>query len=316
MRNLNSRAAALALLAGAAGLPLWTQVLAQQAVDEPAAAEPAPQEAPESPPAAPAETSAREATGDQKAGAQALLEKSCETLVNLRSIKTRMLETVAIGDQQFKAVGSYLQGSDLKLRLELSIRLGTMEGSLLEVCDGSVLWTSRRVGDVARITRRNVREISQAASAVELNEATLIEAELGLGGLPALLASIRKSMAFDTLETQDINGETFRVIEGTWNDEMKAKFAANPTTAERLPDHVPDRIRIYFDASDLPRRIVYLKTAESGAPRPLVTIDFEDMVINPPISDGEFTYVPPDDVPKTDVTHQYIERLKAAGKAK
>ena len=304
MRNWSNPASALALIFLALGL---SKVAAQEA-SEPPAPEPPPQ-------TAPAQSDPADPDGEQNAAVnpQSVLERSRETLISVKSLRTRMIETVQIGSRRFRAEGTYVQGTDLRLRLELAVRVGGLDGELIEVCDGAVLLKYRRIGETARVTRRDVRAILSAASASPANlSQAILTAELGLGGLPALLASIEQTMTFDSASTQSIDGEDFDVIEGPWNSERRKQFDQTFGAGRALPEHIPDRVRLYFDGSNLPRRIVYLKrnTASEGL-FPMVSITFEDMVVNSPIEESQFRYDPPEHIPREDITHQYIQRLQA-----
>lgn len=242
---------------------------------------------------------------------RAVLERARENLISLKSLKANVRETVSLGNRRFKAEGAYLQGTDLKLRLEFTVRSGGIEGSLLEVCDGTILWTRKRIGDQTTLTRRDVRQILNAAAGGGNIAENILVAELGLGGLPALLASLERSMTFDRIERQEIDGTGFVIVEGGWNDQYRQRFQANSGAAGQLPDLVPDRVRIYFDAETLiPRRVQYLKArTETSLERPLVTLDFTDVVIDAPVSDSDFEFVPPEGVYAEDVTNKFIQKL-------
>ena len=267
--------------------------------------------------AAPQEKAA--STDEPKQDAGEILERARENLIGLKSVRAKILETVSIGNRRFKATGSYLQGTDMRLRLEYTVKAGGAEGALLEVCDGTILWSQQTIGDQTRLTRRDVRQILNAAASGGNVAENILIAELGLGGLPALLASLERSMTFDEIERQEIDGISFVIIGGTWNDEYRQRFRTSPTSSgsDRLPDLVPDRVKIYFDAETLfPRRIQYLKErTDTELEHPLVTLDFTDVVLDAPVSESEFQFEPPDNVYAEDVTNTYIEKLKPSAPA-
>ncbi|MCA9115977.1 MAG: hypothetical protein KDA79_12900 [Planctomycetaceae bacterium] len=250
-----------------------------------------------------------DSTRQQRRLANKTLKSAREKLLACRSIQTSLRETVSLGGRRFRAEGSYIQGADLKLRLDFSIQIGSTEGSLLEVCDGGVLWTRHQAGVQSRITRRDVRQILRAADGrVEQN---VLVAELGLGGLPALLAALDDSMVFNSWRKEEIDGRPFTLIEGAWKDSILSRFKGGKEDRP-LPEHIPDSVRIWFDEATLfPRRIMYLKSpAGEDWSRPMVTLDFLDVVLNAPVNDDEFYFVPPDGVVPRDVTNEYLQRLK------
>lgn len=256
---------------------------------------------------------------NEASGAVAIvtLEEARERLINYQSIQAKVLESVSIGDRQFRLSGSYLQGDGqkqltedgLKLRLEYQVSLGGTEGKLLEVCDGQLLWTLQTIGKEQRVTRRNVRQILQAALAAEATTETVLHAELGLGGLPGMLASIQKAVQFEKQWEQDYDGQAFVVIDGGWKSELRAKFVGPNASAEQpLPSFIPDRIRVYFDKAKLfPRRILYLKKNDAQKSlRPMVSIDFMDVETNKPVDEKAFVFKVPESVNLQDVTDEYL----------
>lgn len=290
----------------------YRQSLAQE-TDKPAATAPTAQQA-----AAAKKAAAEKAASDkaslrrnEASGAVAVisLEDAREKLINYQSIRAKVQESVSIGDRQFQLKGSYVQGDGLKLRLEYEVTLGGTQGKLVEVCDGQLLWAHQTVGKEQRVTRRNVRQILEAASSAERTTETLLHAELGLGGLPGMMASLQKSVQFEKQWEQDYDGQVFIVIDGTWKTELRSKFVGPNANAEQpLPSFVPDRIRVYFDkVSMFPRRILYLKKQEpSKSMRPMVSIDFLEVVTNEPVDESAFSFKVPENVDRQDVTDEYL----------
>ncbi len=290
----------------------FRQSLAQEK-EKPAATVPTAQQAAESKKAATQKAVTEKAATrkNEASGAVAVisLEDAREKLINYQSIRAKVLESVSIGDRQFQLKGSYLQGDGLKLRVEYEVTLGGTEGKLLEVCDGQLLWTQQTIGKEQRVSRRNVRQILEAAATAERSSETLLHAELGLGGLPGMMASIQKSVQFEKQWEQDYDGQEFIVIDGGWKPELRSKFVGPNSDAEKpLPSFVPDRIRVYFEkASMFPRRILYLKKSEpSKSLRPMVSLDFTDVTTNQPIDAAAFTFKAPENVDRQDVTDEFL----------
>ncbi len=269
-----------------------------------------------------------------------------------RTIRAKLIQTVSIGDQKFEASGSYIQGRDLKLRMSVELRVGrqgTFQGSLLQVCDGEVLWTSHTIGRRSddssqpakngqsqvkpeepkpHVTRRDVQQIIDEMTRAGGRTRNAIIAELGLGGIPELLASLRETMIFAEVEQQKIEDELYLVLEGHWNEDVISRLtqldvvgSSDAKQAEkslpRLPQHIPDIVRVYFQRFDggglFPRRILYLKRPPArNFFRPMVSLDFDEVRLNTPVDDSEFEFVPPDLVYTEDVTQQYLNRLRSS----
>jgi hypothetical protein len=237
---------------------------------------------------------------------------------DVQSIRARIVERVSIGGRKFRLEGSYLQGTDLRLRLDLKvvsdIPENRVEGSMLEVCNGTILWAIYQVGHETRITRRDVSQILNASKTNgQINFSTV---ELGLGGLPALLASLDRWMKFESVTQEEIKTKTsskkFAVLAGAWKD-VCLKELLNKMSKQHLPEHVPDAVRIYLEPDSLfPRRVAFLKRRGTQL-EPLVELDLFDIVLNGPLDEHQFEYSPPDGARPVDVTTEYVLQLQKAG---
>jgi len=250
------------------------------------------------------------------------IERSRDAIKKLRSISANVRETVAIGGKKVRATGRYVQGTEGKLRVEFQIHLGSKEdgltGTLLQVSDGKILWTQRRIGDTEKdspkVTRRDVEKIRTAAAAAnpQISDSVLL-AELGLGGLPALLSSIENSMTLHAIRDEKIQNKTFTVVEGTWKNAIYARFQqAARQGSDRLPEHIPDSVLIYLDPEHelFPRRIEYRKRHPTkDFSRPQVTVDFVDIVLDGPVKEEEFAYAAPEGIVIEDLTKAYLDRI-------
>ncbi|QDT92454.1 LolA family protein [Gimesia algae] len=252
--------------------------------------------------------------------ATALLNKAREELLSYRSIRTHITEKVEIGPKTFIITGNYLQAKDLKQGKELKLRLefqvqsqnpdGKPVGTVLEICDGQVLWTEHTIKGTSRVTRRDVQAILQQAEVNPQAQTNILVAQLGLGGLPGLLAAIQKNMNFVSVAERTISGKTLTVLNGTWKEEFLAQWkGGDPAAPVELPAYVPDAVRVYLDQETLfPRRIVYLKKTGDSL-QSMVSLNFSKVTLNSPIPETEFAYEPPDGVFPVDVTKQYLQQL-------
>lgn len=263
-----------------------------------------------------------------------LLLSASDKLKSHASVRANMTEKVTIETNSFTAKGSYLQGQDLQLRMEFTVELRGHKASLLEVCDGQVLWSRHDLGDKdqTQITRRDVRQILKATEQAELRMKTpeekanlnaSIVADLGIGGLPALLASFAKDYEFSKATDGKIDDRDVVTIEGTWNSSYRAKWQgpkAKDKTPPSLPIYVPDLVRISLDKeTEFPRRIEYLKVLPGqSVPMTLLMVDFTKVVFNGKVSREDFVFIPPERPAAVDVTQMYLQQLlppKAPAKA-
>lgn len=268
------------------------------------------------------------APGDSKPS-EVLLSAS-EKLKSHASVRASIAQKVSIQTHSFTAKGSYLQGQNLQLRMEFKVELGGQQGSLLEVCDGQVLWTRHDLGqkDQTQITRRDVRQILQAAEKAELLMKnaddksmfhTSIIADLGIGGLPALLAAFAKDYKFKAPQDGKIDDRDVVTIEGTWNSKYREAWLgakAKDKTPPPLPAYIPDLVRISLDKeTEFPRRIEYFKQFPGDSvPSPMLTLDLTKVVFNGKVNRDDFVFIPPDRPAPIDITQMYLQRLQPAKK--
>ncbi|MFN0199189.1 MAG: hypothetical protein ACKVT0_20765 [Planctomycetaceae bacterium] len=254
------------------------------------------------------------------ATALSIIKQSRKDLNSLKSIRATLDETVSFGPKRFRATGTYVQGTELKLKLEYTLSLGGSKGTLIEVCDGQVLWAQQTIDKDIQLTRRDVRQILEVAKSLPRKDSVMLHTELGLGGLPALLASLEQSMTFKPGPDETLENRHFTVLEGRWNKEYQQLWTGGSRDSKTvLPPYIPDRVRVYMEqvphqdrTIHFPTRIIYLKKTdpEKATFRPLVTLQFNDIVLDGAVSDDEFQFDHPEGVIPEDVTQAYIQQLK------
>jgi hypothetical protein len=180
----------------------------------------------------------------KKATPASELKRAREQLLKASSVSATVVETISLFDKSYKAEGKYLQKTspqpdEWHMRLELRIKFGEAAGSLLEVCDGEVLWTRTEIEfgkkreprekKETTLTRRNVSEIMSAVRKLgdPTTESVLI-ATFGLGGIPALIAAIAQA-AMATRIASRSTPESSRVV---------SVMFRSPTVTSRLPSNI------------------------------------------------------------------------------
>lgn len=237
------------------------------------------------------------------------------------SLKADLRETVLLATQRFQSKGTYLHARGNRVRLELQVTLKgadgkPLEGTLLEVSDGSVMHSAHQIGEQQQITRRDLNNIFKAIEKYPSINSELLRAKLGVGGLPALLASLERSFLFTDYSHEAIKDSQYIVIGGGWKPsvlEHNRPKDADPNAP--LAPYVPDYVRVYFDEQSLfPRRVFYFKKFENKL-RPMLTLDFLNVQQNVPLSPDTFAYFPPERVVPTDITQQLIEQIIRSSQA-
>jgi len=275
--------------------------------------------------------------------AVALVKAARERLSKWQSIQANVVQRVDIGDRRFKATGRFVAGEFPRLRLDYEVTVGRTVGRLLEVCDGQVLHVERRIeesaveksaadentekpkGDepaakdaakpVIEATRRDVHRILRATTGAEGAAVSMLAADIGLGGLSALLASLDRTMIFDSIREEEHEGQTFRVVQGVWKPEYLADLQSKlGGMASQLTMFLPERVRIYFESESLfPVRILYLKlaSAERRTYRAMLSLEFHDVEFDAALPPETFSYRPATGVQQKDDTDEYVQLLKA-----
>ena len=241
-------------------------------------------------------------------------------LVSRQSIRAEIDEQVNLTDPPFRMTGTYVSAG-LRTRLSYTVKLyGGATGSLLEVCDGERLWSVTDIPGAQRVTRRDVRQILAAVQNAKSQPDRGAAVDLALGGMPALLASLQRSMKFDAITEETADGRKLVVVQGRWKPEVAQRMGGDQSGGG-LPLHIPDLTRIYFAAdTSFPERVLYLKRPEEKKTyRPLIDLKFRNVVLDGPIDEKAFEFTPPENVEPEDVTRQYLEQLfpsESAGKDK
>ena len=306
----------------------WAGIRTVQALqDTPAAAEKAVDE--KSSDAAPGDKPATESTPEDKAGADQLLSEARSQLLNRQSLQADMQQQIILGDRRLEAEGTYLSGSFPKLRLEYKIRVGSMQGALTEICDGTILHTEKAIGKVGAkdpdvvYTRRDVQKILAATENSQNLPVASLGAEMGIGGLPAILASIDRCMIGQRVTDEEFEGQKCRVYYGNWDPVVFQKYKAGlGENAEQvlanLVPFFPDSVRVFFTAdTNLPVKIVYLKNElnESGevvGERAMMLLAFRNVKLDQPLSPTVFQFVLPTGREELDTTKDFLKLIEQA----
>lgn len=277
-------------------------------------------------PATNAQDKQQPASGKAKAATR-FLDEAIVAIDKHSTIKAKLTEVVSMGTRQFVANGTYQQAKDYKVRVEIKvkpIRELTKEekplaegqeapklNSVLHVSDGQVLWTEFVIDGESRAERRNLREV--VAAFEKSDSAKDLMPDLGVGGVPALLKSLRKRMVFDGMREQTIDGKPFVVLQGHWTVEQIQKFDPKETDPDPVfrAGFLPEYVRIFFEKKTMfPRRILYLKRHQSRQQRmarPLVTLDLTNVVLNSAIAPETFRFEVTDRTVQVDLTKETIK---------
>lgn len=269
---------------------------------------------------------AADAAGGQfNAESRSELAASREALLAVPSLQANLRLRGHLNGRQFEAAGDYVAGSYPQTRLRLEIAIDTLTGTLLQVCDGQVSWTVREVtrqttgpaaagratspttqaptDDVTRTTtivRRDADRIVQAAGGATPQRRLL--GDLGVGGLPALLAGLERCFDF----TPAAGSPEVIELHGRWKPEVFAELGLNrdATTLD-----LPTGVQVTLDRSTtLPLRVLYVR-GEAAAAVPMFSLELQDLRTHVELPSTIFEYAPPDDAPFEDLTRQTLAEM-------
>lgn len=242
-----------------------------------------------------------------------------------KSVQADITQLVSMGDYRFRSSGKYLAGEDFKTRIEYAVKLGNLEGTFLEVCDGQILHSRRQITEVGNkpaggqppkieLARRDINKILRETQLFLDQPAAVRAAEIGIGGLPAILASLERTMIFESLK-EDVDGESpVLIVQGKWNSAEFQKLASGMQgLSAQILQFMPDKVRITFNKETLfPQKFQYLKELPQspGVYEPLLTVSFENAAINQPIPVNRFSYIPPPGMEERDETAMFIQAIK------
>lgn len=244
--------------------------------------------------------------------AKKLFESAREKLAN-RMYRAKIEQKLSFPNRTIHAKGEILRGTKYQMRLEFEVKSGGTTGKLLQVSNGDKLWTERKVNNVTKLTVQDVKEILSKVGA-NPGPDNLVVAEMGLGGITSLLASLDRTMDFGKPQSVVIDGEELFRVDGQFNKKFKDRIMETAKVAKGLPDYIPDGARVYFDRDDFPRRIQYLKEEpDHDVLKPIVTLDFLDVewLTEADVKPSAFAYEPPERVFPEDVTKSYVDQIQS-----
>lgn len=261
-----------------------------------------------------------------------------EQMFKRQAARADITQKVALGDFKFESRGKFVAAGGFRFRLEYSVSMTNVEGRYLEVCDGQILHIRRQIGDIAapgttvptlspgvanlelELSRRDIQKIlRETRQHLDVPEA-VHAAEIGIGGIPAVLASIERSMVLDAVREETVNGIEYVMVQGRWRpDRQQELLQGLGSFAGHVGQFLPDLVRVSFNKSTLfPEKFTYLKlaSAERKSYRPILTIELTNVQLDGPVSPGEFAYVAPPGSEETDETMQYVQTIKQLAEAR
>ncbi len=205
-----------------------------------------------SPPAFKVETDPSKAAREEPpTEAEKFIDQSVTKVRALKSISADITQTAEILGQKFELKGQYLKDANQKVRLQLTLSgLESATGSMLQVCDGDMLWDVQQVIDSQSYRKRKIGEIMTKLNDPRMDPTIReqIIAQLGFAGPESLLQGLRKAIKFDSMTDDTLDGEKVVVVQGEWKDRSALVAPGQPPLPMNapLPAYVPSIVRAWI----------------------------------------------------------------------
>lgn len=276
-----------------------------------------------SPPAFKVETDPSKTTpAEPPTEAEKFIDASIQKVRALQSISADITQTAEILNQKFELKGQYLKAPNQKIRMQLTLSgLDSATGSMLQVCDGEMLWDVQQVLESQSYRKRRIgdilKKVNDPRMDVTLREQIL--AQLGFAGPESLLVGLRKTMKFDTMTEETFEGRKVMIVQGEWKDRAALVAPGQPAMPANapLPAYVPSIVRAWIGKEDgWPYQVRLVGRAPSeinlnqamlgpdGRPirRPsagpkgtpsAMTLTYSNVKLNTPLKPEQFAYTAP-----------------------
>lgn len=290
----------------------------------------------------PIKTSADAKPAEPPTEAELLLDAALVKVRALESVEADLSQNVSMLGQTFQVTGSYVKGPGYKIRMELNLKdLGDSNGTLLQVCDGKVLWDYQRIAQAQNYRRLAIDKVLARIETPEFDQdiRDQIVNSFGFSGPDALLAGLRKSVLFDQKEEDTLDGRKVWVLRGAWKDRAALVSPGQQVPSGPLPPYIPSVVALTIGQDDgWPYKLEMKGRLRVGpslggaaekkaAPAPAqtarpdqvssLTLTYSNVKLNPELDPARFAFTPPDprivpNVVVVDQTDEWLARLNEA----
>jgi hypothetical protein len=182
-------------------------------------------------------------------------------------LETTLRQQVHAQGLSFAADGRYLSGPDQRLRLELTVRLGSALGVLLVTSDGSTVWESVQIGKgerfISKWDLKKVQEILNSPGSLPQLREQFYRSRAFAGVVP-LLQNIRDQMTFTKQEEAVWQNSNVIKLTAVWSANVSKNVAPQ---GNLWPPMAPRMCRLYLgkDAPHWPYRLEWLGPTSARA---------------------------------------------------
>jgi hypothetical protein len=236
---------------------------------------------------------------------QTLLDNAVISVENQPRISAQISEEGELFGHPMQGIGRYYevrQGPIPLIHLEMTLQVDAVTTSLVQVCNGTTLWTYRKLPDNESLWKidavRAITALEQAAGRLPPGR---VAASPGLGGLGRLVRGLNSQFVFAAALPDEVEGTPVWKLSGVWKpevlgrllpDQKDAGAKGRPFDPAKLAGHLPDAAIVYLRQSDyFPLRIDYHRYT-GKSPHRVLSIKFGELNFTAPIDSGQFLFTP------------------------
>jgi hypothetical protein len=251
-----------------------------------------------------------------------LVDNAVQAVESHRFISARVKQQGEVFGHQITGQGRYYElreGPIPRIHLELTMEVGSVSTSLVQVCNATTFWTYRKLPNGESLSKLDV---VKALAALDQAKGKLPRESLasapGLGGMSRLIRGLNAQFDFTSVAADQLGGLPVWKLSGGWKSARLVKLLSDQKEAiekgrspdlAKLPGHLPDGVALFLGQDDcFPYRIEYLRGAATSSPRCLMELEFFELNFNGPIDSGQFIF-PPGNLPIADRTEEFIRSL-------
>lgn len=272
-----------------------------------------------------------------------MLDEAVKKVGELKAVSADVTQYVEMLGQKFDLKGQYLKAPGYRVYLKLSVNgLGDTAGTMLQICDGQLLWDYQQVLTNKFYSRLDVSKVLKKLEAPEFGAETRKKVldQIGFAGPEALLIGLRESLKFDRKEADKLDGKDVWVLRGEWKDLARLRGPNQPQFQPNspLPAYVPSFATVWLGQDDgwpykvqLEGRVpsVLEETRQLGPdgkpigakgaapkvqPSKLLLL-YTNVKLNPDLKPETFAFQAPPETPVMDLTDQFLLSLEQGAAA-
>lgn len=188
--------------------------------------------------------------------AEKLIDEAAEKVAAIESVSADLVQDVKMLGQSFQIQGRYLKAPDHRVYLKLSVHgLPGSSGTMLQVCDGEVLWDYQQVLESQTYRRLSIKPILERLNSPEIDEELREQllTSLGFAGPETLLLGLRATIHFDQKpEEGELDGKPVYILRGKWKSReglVGPDQRPLPPTG-MLPPYIPNLAILHIGKED------------------------------------------------------------------